>query len=150
MKLFTQAILAILVLQILCPLTLNLQGMFLLFESHVCSSFSCCRYRVFLGHKQYFVSTDVGAGKMQWYGFRKEPPGGVDSPRGIYSSDMLSLLDMCVRVFILKFRFFQNSFYNYQILTYNFMNLFRFFSNIFYFKIFYIICIVMKVEQSKF
>ncbi|KAF3438959.1 hypothetical protein FNV43_RR17234 [Rhamnella rubrinervis] len=39
-------------------------------------------YRVFLGHKQYFVSSDVGAGKMQWYAFHKEPSGGVDSPRG--------------------------------------------------------------------
>ncbi|KAB2057962.1 hypothetical protein ES319_A11G203700v1 [Gossypium barbadense] len=36
-------------------------------------------YRVFLGHKQYFVSSDVGAGKMQWYAFYKEPAGGVDS-----------------------------------------------------------------------
>ncbi|XP_057970191.1 zeaxanthin epoxidase, chloroplastic [Malania oleifera] len=39
-------------------------------------------YRVFLGHKQYFVSSDVGAGKMQWYGFHKESPGGVDIPNG--------------------------------------------------------------------
>jgi len=39
-------------------------------------------YRVFLGHKQYFVSSDVGGGKMQWYGFYKEPPGGVDAPNG--------------------------------------------------------------------
>ncbi|KAK2657477.1 hypothetical protein Ddye_010529 [Dipteronia dyeriana] len=39
-------------------------------------------YRVFLGHKQYFVSSDVGAGKMQWYAFHKEAPGGVDGPRG--------------------------------------------------------------------
>ncbi|KAK7263131.1 hypothetical protein RJT34_30716 [Clitoria ternatea] len=39
-------------------------------------------YRVFLGHKQYFVSSDVGAGKMQWYAFHKEPPGGVDPPNG--------------------------------------------------------------------
>ncbi|XP_022149509.1 zeaxanthin epoxidase, chloroplastic [Momordica charantia] len=39
-------------------------------------------YRVFLGHKQYFVSSDVGAGKMQWYAFHKEPPGGTDAPRG--------------------------------------------------------------------
>ncbi|EEF38782.1 zeaxanthin epoxidase, chloroplastic [Ricinus communis] len=39
-------------------------------------------YRVFLGHKQYFVSSDVGAGKMQWYAFHNEPPGGVDSPNG--------------------------------------------------------------------
>lgn len=39
-------------------------------------------YRVFLGHKQYFVSSDVGAGKMQWYAFYNEAPGGVDSPNG--------------------------------------------------------------------
>ncbi|KAL1540905.1 Zeaxanthin epoxidase, chloroplastic [Salvia divinorum] len=39
-------------------------------------------YRVFLGHKQYFVSSDVGQGKMQWYAFHKELPGGVDSPKG--------------------------------------------------------------------
>lgn len=39
-------------------------------------------YRVFLGHKQYFVSSDVGAGKMQWYAFHKEPPGGTDVPNG--------------------------------------------------------------------
>uniref|UniRef100_A0A5B7BLU0 Zeaxanthin epoxidase, chloroplastic n=1 Tax=Davidia involucrata TaxID=16924 RepID=A0A5B7BLU0_DAVIN len=39
-------------------------------------------YRVFLGHKQYFVSSDVGAGKMQWYAFHKEPPGGADGPNG--------------------------------------------------------------------
>ncbi|KAK9285784.1 hypothetical protein L1049_024985 [Liquidambar formosana] len=39
-------------------------------------------YRVFLGHKQYFVSSDVGGGKMQWYAFHKEPAGGVDGPRG--------------------------------------------------------------------
>ncbi|XAR73988.1 Zeaxanthin epoxidase [Bertholletia excelsa] len=39
-------------------------------------------YRVFLGHKQYFVSSDVGAGKMQWYAFHKEPPGGEDGPTG--------------------------------------------------------------------
>ncbi|KVI02687.1 hypothetical protein Ccrd_019024 [Cynara cardunculus var. scolymus] len=34
-----------------------------------------CRYRVFLGHKQYFVSSDVGGGKMQWYAFHNEPAG---------------------------------------------------------------------------
>ncbi|XP_021824846.1 zeaxanthin epoxidase, chloroplastic [Prunus avium] len=39
-------------------------------------------YRVFLGHKQYFVSSDVGGGKMQWYAFHKESPGGVDNPNG--------------------------------------------------------------------
>ncbi|KAJ6792008.1 zeaxanthin epoxidase, chloroplastic [Iris pallida] len=39
-------------------------------------------YRVFLGHKQYFVSSDVGGGKMQWYAFHNEPPGGTDVPNG--------------------------------------------------------------------
>lgn len=36
-------------------------------------------YRVFLGNGQYFVSSDVGGGKMQWYGFHKEP-AGTQSP----------------------------------------------------------------------
>ncbi|KNA17670.1 hypothetical protein SOVF_077800 [Spinacia oleracea] len=40
-------------------------------------------YRVFLGNKQYFVSSDVGGGKMQWYAFYKEAPGGVDQPNGM-------------------------------------------------------------------
>eukprot|EP00884_Botryococcus_braunii_P011805 jgi/Botrbrau1/20625/Bobra.113_1s0050.1 len=35
-------------------------------------------YRVFLGNGRYFVSSDVGGGKMQWYGFHKEAPGGSD------------------------------------------------------------------------
>ncbi|KAI3665710.1 hypothetical protein L6452_44340 [Arctium lappa] len=39
-------------------------------------------YRVFLGHKQYFVSSDVGGGKMQWYAFHNEPAGGSDKPDG--------------------------------------------------------------------
>ncbi|XP_027914261.1 zeaxanthin epoxidase, chloroplastic-like isoform X2 [Vigna unguiculata] len=39
-------------------------------------------YRVFLGHKQYFVSSDVGAGKTQWYAFHQEPAGGSDIPNG--------------------------------------------------------------------
>ncbi|GJP63099.1 hypothetical protein CLOP_g20180 [Closterium sp. NIES-67] len=37
-------------------------------------------YRVFLGHRQYFVSSDVGYGKMQWYAFYNEPAGGSDPP----------------------------------------------------------------------
>lgn len=37
---------------------------------------------MFLGHKQYFVSSDVGGGKMQWYAFYNEAPGGVDAPNG--------------------------------------------------------------------
>lgn len=39
-------------------------------------------YRVFLGYKQYFVSSDVGSGKMQWYAFHYEPAGSVDPPNG--------------------------------------------------------------------
>ncbi|XP_074587657.1 zeaxanthin epoxidase, chloroplastic-like [Curcuma longa] len=39
-------------------------------------------YRVLLGHRQYFVSSDVGAGKMQWYAFHNEPPSGTDVPNG--------------------------------------------------------------------
>lgn len=39
-------------------------------------------YRVFLGTGKYFVSSDVGDGKMQWYGFSKEPAGGDDPPGG--------------------------------------------------------------------
>lgn len=48
-----------------------------------------CRYRVFLGHKQYFVSSDVGAGKMQWYAFHKEQPGGTDAHNGIYQDALI-------------------------------------------------------------
>jgi len=33
------------------------------------------------------VSSDVGTGKMQWYAFHKEQPGGMDGPRGRYISD---------------------------------------------------------------
>lgn len=39
-------------------------------------------YRVFLGNKQYFVSSDVGGGKQQWYAFHCEPAGGSDPPEG--------------------------------------------------------------------
>lgn len=39
-------------------------------------------YRVFLGHKKYFVSSDVGEGKMQWYAFHNESSGGLDIPNG--------------------------------------------------------------------
>ncbi|KAL9261181.1 Zeaxanthin epoxidase, chloroplastic-like protein [Drosera capensis] len=37
-------------------------------------------YRVFLGQKQYFHLFGCWRGKMQWYAFHKEPPGGVDGP----------------------------------------------------------------------
>ncbi|XP_058225178.1 zeaxanthin epoxidase, chloroplastic-like isoform X3 [Rhododendron vialii] len=37
-------------------------------------------YRVFLGANQYFVASDVGSGKMQWYAFHKEAPMNHDPP----------------------------------------------------------------------
>ena len=37
-------------------------------------------YRVYLGNGQYFVSSDVGSGKMQWYAFHREEAGGGDEP----------------------------------------------------------------------
>ncbi|XP_028774350.1 zeaxanthin epoxidase, chloroplastic-like isoform X2 [Neltuma alba] len=39
-------------------------------------------YRVFLGFNQYFVASDVGYGKMQWYAFHGEPPSCTDFPGG--------------------------------------------------------------------
>ncbi|QCD85493.1 zeaxanthin epoxidase [Vigna unguiculata] len=39
-------------------------------------------YRVFLGMNQYFVASDVGHGKMQWYAFHGEPPSNVPFPEG--------------------------------------------------------------------
>ncbi|XP_028067885.1 zeaxanthin epoxidase, chloroplastic-like [Camellia sinensis] len=39
-------------------------------------------YRVFLGLNQYFVASDVGRGKMQWYAFHKEAPMNDDPPGG--------------------------------------------------------------------
>ncbi len=41
---------------------------------------SDCRYRVFLGNGRYFVSSDVGGGKMQWYAFHKEAAGALPAP----------------------------------------------------------------------
>lgn len=34
---------------------------------------------MFLGNGLYFVSSDVGGGKMQWYAFHKEAEGGADA-----------------------------------------------------------------------
>lgn len=47
-------------------------------------------YRVFLGNGRYFVSSDVGGGKMQWYGFHKEPAGGAD-PAGQRKQRLLDI-----------------------------------------------------------
>ena len=45
-------------------------------------AFCYCRYRVFLGSNQYFVASDVGSGKMQWYAFHKQAPMNDDPPGG--------------------------------------------------------------------
>lgn len=45
---------------------------------YVCADIDTVGYRVFLGNKQYFVSSDVGGGKMQWYAFHKEEKDGKD------------------------------------------------------------------------
>jgi zeaxanthin epoxidase len=55
-------------------------------------------YRVFLGHKQYFVSSDVGQGRMQWYAFYNEPAGGVDAPGGRKARLMSLFGDWCDKV----------------------------------------------------
>lgn len=49
---------------------------------YVCADIDTVGYRVFLGNKQYFVSSDVGGGKMQWYAFHKEAADGVDPEGG--------------------------------------------------------------------
>ena len=34
-----------------------------------------CGYKVYLGPKKYFVTSDVGDGRVQWYSFLAQPPG---------------------------------------------------------------------------
>merc|ERR1712127_1131188 len=36
-------------------------------------------YKVYIGPGQYFVITDIGNGRYQWYAFLAKPPGSVDS-----------------------------------------------------------------------
>lgn len=40
---------------------------------------------MFLGLNQYFVASDVGLGKMQWYAFHAEPPSSTDFPGGNFT-----------------------------------------------------------------
>jgi zeaxanthin epoxidase len=47
-------------------------------SNFVCPDIDTVAYRVFLGNRQYFVSSDVGGGKMQWYAFHSEAAGGTD------------------------------------------------------------------------
>lgn len=41
-------------------------------------------YKVYIGPNQYFVITDIGKGRYQWYAFLARPPGSVseEKPEG--------------------------------------------------------------------
>ena len=39
-------------------------------------------YKVYLGPRKYFVSVDVGGGRIQWYAFLNEPPGSLNIQKG--------------------------------------------------------------------
>jgi hypothetical protein len=39
-------------------------------------------YKVYIGPKRYFVTSDVGGGKVQWYAFFALPPGSKRAPSG--------------------------------------------------------------------
>lgn len=56
----------------------------------VCHDIDTVAYRVFLGNGQYFVSSDVGGGKMQWYAFHEEPTGGKDE-KGTQKKRLLNI-----------------------------------------------------------
>ena len=38
-----------------------------------------CGYKVYIGPQQYFVITDIGRGRYQWYAFLSRPPGSGES-----------------------------------------------------------------------
>jgi len=49
-----------------------------------------CGYKVYIGPKKYFVTSDVGDGRVQWYSFLAQPPGtkrAGDSWEGGSSTD---------------------------------------------------------------
>uniref|UniRef100_A0A6U4D7Q0 FAD-binding domain-containing protein n=3 Tax=Phaeomonas parva TaxID=124430 RepID=A0A6U4D7Q0_9STRA len=39
-------------------------------------------YKVYIGPKRYFVTSDVGGGRLQWYAFFALPPGSKRAPSG--------------------------------------------------------------------
>jgi zeaxanthin epoxidase len=39
-------------------------------------------YKVYIGPKRYFVTSDVGQGRIQWYAFFALPPGSKKAPSG--------------------------------------------------------------------
>lgn len=44
-------------------------------------------YKVYIGPKRYFVTSDVGDGRVQWYAFFALPPGTKKAPSGWGGSD---------------------------------------------------------------
>ncbi|KAK7283845.1 hypothetical protein RIF29_13593 [Crotalaria pallida] len=50
--------------------------------NYVPPSIDTIGYKVFLGLNQYFVASDVGHGKMQWYAFHGEPPSSSHNLEG--------------------------------------------------------------------
>jgi zeaxanthin epoxidase len=46
-------------------------------------------YKVFLGSRKYFVSVDVGGGRIQWYAFLNLPPNSLSLPDGNACIDFL-------------------------------------------------------------
>ena len=44
-------------------------------------------YKVYIGPKRYFVTSDVGDGRIQWYAFFALPPGTKKAPSGWSGSD---------------------------------------------------------------
>ena len=49
-------------------------------------------YKVYIGPQQYFVITDIGKGRYQWYAFLARPPGSVKDPKPEGSSKYLQNL----------------------------------------------------------
>lgn len=47
---------------------------------HSCIDRESVAYKIYLGRKQYFVCSDVGDGRLQWYAFLGEPAGGAQEP----------------------------------------------------------------------
>lgn len=46
------------------------------------SAHSVLSYTVYIGPKRYFVTSDVGKGRIQWYAFFALPPGTKKAPSG--------------------------------------------------------------------
>lgn len=43
-------------------------------------------YKVYIGQRKYFVTSDVGEGRIQWYAFLGLPPGAPPRPPFPYQS----------------------------------------------------------------